>query len=43
MAIMPYMDLTYPQESEAFRAEVRTWLEANLPKGWFGPVFKMST
>jgi len=42
MAIMPCMDLTYPQESEAFRAEVRTWLEANLPKGWFEPGFKMS-
>jgi len=42
MAIMPSMDLTYPQESEAFRAEVRTWLETNLPKGWFEPGFKMT-
>ena len=31
------MDLTYPQEAEAFRAEVRAWLEANLPPGWFRP------
>ncbi|MDQ1445793.1 MAG: hypothetical protein QOI20_2257 [Acidimicrobiaceae bacterium] len=25
------MDLTYPPEAEAFRAEIRTWLDANLP------------
>ncbi len=28
------MDLTYPPEAEAFRAEVRSWLEANLPADW---------
>jgi alkylation response protein AidB-like acyl-CoA dehydrogenase len=28
------MDLTYPEETESFRAEVRTWLERNLPEGW---------
>jgi alkylation response protein AidB-like acyl-CoA dehydrogenase len=28
------MDLSYPPEAEAFRAEIRTWLEANLPAGW---------
>src|ERR1041384_1127449 len=26
------MDLTWSPEEEAFRAEVRGWLEANLPK-----------
>jgi alkylation response protein AidB-like acyl-CoA dehydrogenase len=29
------MDLTYPPEAEAFRKEIRTWLEENLPEGWF--------
>ena len=28
------MDLTYPKEAEAFRLEVRAWLEENLPSGW---------
>jgi len=36
------MDLTYTPEAEAFRAEIRTWLEANLPKGWFDDGFKMT-
>lgn len=36
------MDLTYPQEAEAFRVEIRAWLEENLPKGWFEPGFKMT-
>jgi alkylation response protein AidB-like acyl-CoA dehydrogenase len=36
------MDLTYPPETEAFRAEVRAWLEANLPPGWFTEGFSMS-
>ncbi len=31
------MDLTYPPEAEAFRSEIRAWLEKNLPDGWFGP------
>ena len=35
------MDFTYPPEAEAFRAEFRAWLEANLPtdltgSGWAG-------
>ena len=36
------MDLSYPVESEAFRAEVRAWLEANLPEGWGQPGFSMT-
>jgi len=36
------MDLTYPPEAEAFRAEVRGWLEDNLPAGWFEPGFHLS-
>jgi alkylation response protein AidB-like acyl-CoA dehydrogenase len=36
------MDLTYPPEAEAFRAEIRTWLEANLPSGWFDDGFSLS-
>jgi alkylation response protein AidB-like acyl-CoA dehydrogenase len=28
------MDLTYPPEAESFRAEIRTWLEENLPPDW---------
>lgn len=26
------MDLAYTEQQKAFRAEVRTWLEANVPK-----------
>jgi alkylation response protein AidB-like acyl-CoA dehydrogenase len=37
------MDLTYPPEAEAFRKEVRSWLEENLPQGWGEPGFKLST
>ena len=36
------MDLTYPTEAEQFRTEIRAWLEANLPAGWFEPGFEMS-
>ena len=36
------MDLTYPPEAEAFRKEIRAWLEENLPEGWFEPGFTMS-
>ena len=35
------MDLTYPPEAEAFRAEIRAWLEENLPDGWFEPDFEL--
>jgi len=31
------MEMTYPPEAEAFRREVRGWLEGNLPHGWFDP------
>ena len=37
------MDLTYPPEAESFRKEIRTWLEENLPAGWFEPGFSMTT
>ena len=36
------MDLNYPEDAEAYRSEVRGWLEENLPKGWFEPGFEMS-
>ena len=36
------MDLSYPPEAEAFRTEVRSWLEANLPAGWGAPEHKPS-
>jgi alkylation response protein AidB-like acyl-CoA dehydrogenase len=35
------MDLTYPLEAEAFRAEIRAWLEENLPAGWGTPGFEL--
>jgi alkylation response protein AidB-like acyl-CoA dehydrogenase len=38
-----HMDLTYPAEAEAFRLEVRTWLEENLPEGWGTPGFSMTS
>jgi alkylation response protein AidB-like acyl-CoA dehydrogenase len=37
------MDLTYPPEAEAFRTEVRTWLEENLPPGWAEPGYSMTS
>jgi len=43
MATILPMDLTYPPESETFRAEIRAWLEENLPKGWFEPGFSMTS
>ena len=36
------MELDYAPEDEAFRAEIRSWLHANLPTGWFEPGFEMS-
>jgi alkylation response protein AidB-like acyl-CoA dehydrogenase len=33
------MDLTYPPEAEAFRKEIRAWLEENLPDDWFDEGF----
>ncbi len=36
------MDLDYPQEAEAFRGEIRGWLETNLPAGWTDDDFEMS-
>ncbi len=37
------MDLTYPDDAESFRLEIRAWLEANLPAGWFEPGFSMTS
>jgi alkylation response protein AidB-like acyl-CoA dehydrogenase len=34
MAILETVDLGFTTEEEAFRTEVRSWLEANLPKDW---------
>ena len=36
------MDLSYPAEAEEFRVEIRSWLEENLPAGWFDEGFEMS-
>ena len=36
------MQLDYTPEAEAFRSEIRGWLEANLPTGWFEPGFELS-
>ena len=36
------MDLSYPPEVEAYRLEVRAWLEDNLPDGWFDPGFELT-
>ena len=36
------VDLTYPPEAEAFRKEIRAWLEENLPEGWFDEGFEQS-
>ena len=36
------MDLSYPPEAEAFRLEIRGWLKANLPEGWFDEGFTMT-
>ena len=35
------MDITFPEHARAFGTEVRTWLETNLPAGWFEPGFVM--
>jgi len=36
------MDMSYPTDAESFRSEIRAWLEANLPAGWFEPGFEMT-
>jgi len=36
------MDLDYPPETEAFRSEIRHWLEDNLPEGWGTPGFSQT-
>lgn len=37
------MDLTPTPQEEAFRAEIRDWLEANLPAGWGTPAYEAPT
>ena len=37
------MDLSYPAEAETFRKEIRSWLEENLPDGWFDEGFEMTS
>jgi alkylation response protein AidB-like acyl-CoA dehydrogenase len=36
------MDLSYPADAEAFRVEIRAWLQDNLPQGWFTPGFELA-
>jgi alkylation response protein AidB-like acyl-CoA dehydrogenase len=36
------MDLSYPPETEPFRAEIRQWLQDNLPDGWGTPGFSVT-
>src|SRR6476660_4005036 len=36
------MELTYTPAAEAFRSEIRGWLEEHLPPGWFEPGFAMT-
>ena len=36
------MQLDYSPADEAFRSEIRSWLEANLPAGWFDDGFEMT-
>lgn len=37
------MNLTYPSDAEAFRSEIRSWLEEQLPDGWFDEGFAMTS
>jgi alkylation response protein AidB-like acyl-CoA dehydrogenase len=37
------MQMTYPPEVEEFRAQVRHWLEENLPAGWFDDDLEMTS
>jgi alkylation response protein AidB-like acyl-CoA dehydrogenase len=36
------VDLSYPPDAEQFRKEIRSWLEDNLPDGWFDEGFELS-
>lgn len=36
------MDLSYPEEAEEFRTEIRAWLHDHLPEGWFDDDFAMT-
>jgi alkylation response protein AidB-like acyl-CoA dehydrogenase len=37
-----HMDMSYPDDAEEFRTEIRAWLEQHLPAGWFEPGYEMS-
>jgi alkylation response protein AidB-like acyl-CoA dehydrogenase len=41
-SILEAMDLAYAPQDEAFRAEIRDWLTANLPQGWGDDDFEMT-
>ena len=34
------MDFAFTEKEEAFRLEIRSWLEANLPQGWLDGTYK---
>jgi alkylation response protein AidB-like acyl-CoA dehydrogenase len=36
------MDLSYSTDAEAFRVEIRSWLQENLPSGWMDDEFEMT-
>ena len=36
------MDLSYPPEAEAFRTQIRRWLDDNLPADWGAPGFRLT-
>lgn len=36
------MDLDYPPQAEEFRTKIRSWLEEQLPSGWFDDGFAMT-
>lgn len=37
------MDFSFTEKEEAFRNELRTWLEENLPEGWIEGTYSMPT
>lgn len=37
------LDFSFTKQEEAFRQEIRTWLETNLPDGWLSGDYKIPT